>query len=67
MNPIKINEIKEFMVKKSPILYRGTEYQYITACIMRLNNNNWVYDLELLDKNKKAVVIAKIEDVEVKE
>ena len=55
------------MVKKSPILHRDIEYQYITACIMRLNNNNWVYDLELLDKNKKAVVIAKIEDVEVKE
>lgn len=55
------------MVKKQPVVYKEIEYRYITACIMRLNNNDWVYELELLNNSKHAITIANIDDVKIKE
>ena len=67
MKYIKLSEIKEFMAKKLPVIYDKIEYQYITACIMRLKNNEWIYQLEMLDSTGRSITIARMEEVEIKE
>lgn len=60
---MKLDQVKKIMSDKVKVKYMGNEY-YITACIMRIYQNRWYYQLELMDMNLNSVVIANMEMVE---
>ncbi len=59
-------QVKHAMATQARVRYRGIEY-YITACIMRLKNTKWIYELELHSFTANSVTIAEMERVEVVE
>lgn len=63
---MKLEEIKKAMVHKSPIIHNGSEYNFISACIMRFRENEFVYTVELYDKSGHGVTIANLDKVELK-
>lgn len=59
-----ISEVKHAMSHKLPVIHNGITYAYISACIMRLMNNQWVYYVEMTSFSSPLhVVIACISDV----
>lgn len=61
---MELVQVKQAILYKSMVKHQDVNY-YITACIMRLINNAWYYQLELHDLNANAVVIANMEMVEL--
>ena len=58
-------EAKQALFVKSPIVYKNTEYLYISALIYRVDrNNNLLISAELMDKNKRSVTIAQLKEVQ---
>lgn len=58
------NEAKEALFAKKPVVYKNTEYSYISAIIYRVDkNNNLFISAELMDKNERSVTIAQLKDV----
>ena len=58
-------EAKQALFVKSPIVYKNTEYLYISALIYRVDrNNNLLISAELKDKNKRSVTIAQLKEVQ---
>lgn len=58
-------EAKEALFHRTPVMYNGIKYPYISAIIYRNNNNTLLISAELVDKSKRSVTIAKIKDVSV--
>lgn len=57
-------EAKAALFNRTPVIYNGAEYLYISAIIYRYDQNfNLVISAELRDKSKNSVTIAKIKDV----
>lgn len=57
-------EARHALFRKTPVIYNGIEYLCITAIIYKCDENNELYvSAELLDKNKRSVIIAKLKDV----
>ena len=57
-------EAKTALFNRSPVMYNGVEYLYISAITYRCDaNNNLSISAELRDKCKHSVTIAKIKDV----
>ena len=57
-------EARNALFRKTPVIFNGIEYSYITAIIYKCDNDNNLYvSAELLDKNKRSVIIAKLKDV----
>lgn len=57
-------EAKEALIRRSPVIYNGINYSYISAIIYRYDmNNNLLISAELTDKTKRSVTIAQIKDV----
>lgn len=63
---MKGNEVKAAMMEQTPVVFNGIVYPKITAVIYRKapDGVNVRVTLELLDKNRRAVVIAEAERVE---
>jgi hypothetical protein len=59
---MQIGEVKKHMANKTKINHKGNDY-IITACIMRILNGNWYYQLELKDIKANSVIIANMEVV----
>ena len=58
------DEAKEALKKRTPVIFNGIEYLYISAIIYRYDKNrNLVISAELTDKNKRSVTIAQLKDV----
>ena len=58
------DEAKEALKKRTPVVFNGIEYLYISAIIYRYDKNrNLVISAELTDKNKRSVTIAQLKDV----
>ncbi len=58
------NEAKIALQNRTPVVFNGIEYLYISAIIYRYDkNNNLVISAELTDKNKRSVIIAQLKDV----
>jgi hypothetical protein len=58
------NEAKEALFAKTPVVYKNTEYSYISAIIYRVDKNNGLFiSAELMDKNERSVTIAQLKDV----
>ena len=66
-------EIKQAMVAFAPVLYKGIEYQRISAYIYRIYLNphshkfREAFQVELLDKNGQSVTIADANEITLKE
>jgi hypothetical protein len=60
---MQIAEVKKHMADKTKVNYADGEY-IITACIMRILNGNWYYQLELKDIKANSVIITNMEAVE---
>ena len=57
-------EARNALFNRTPVIFKGIEYQRITAIIYRCDkDNNLIVSAELLDKNKRSVIIAKLKDV----
>lgn len=58
-------EAKTALIHRTPVMYNGIDYLYISAIIYRYDkyNNNLLISAELLDKNKRSVTIAQLKDV----
>lgn len=62
-----IKQVKPAIADKTKVKYEGTDY-IITACILRLVDKNWCYQLELKElKVKNSVAIADMEKVEIEQ
>lgn len=59
------SEAKEALFHRTPVMYNGIKYTYISAIIYRNANNTLLISAELVDKSKRSVTIAKIKDVSV--
>ena len=57
------SEAKEALLHRTPVIYNGIKYTYISAIIYRFNDNALMISAELADKNKRSVTIAQIKDV----
>ena len=58
------NEAKNALKNRTPVVFNGIEYLYISAIIYRYDNNhNLVISAELTDKNERSVTIAQLKDV----
>jgi hypothetical protein len=58
------NEAKIALENRTPVIFNGIEYSYISAIIYRYDkNHNLVISAELTDKNKRSVTIAQLKDV----
>lgn len=58
------DEAKTALFDRSPVIYNGVEYLYISAITYRCDeSNNLIISAELRDKSKNSVTIAKIKDV----
>lgn len=62
---MQLDEVKIAMVNRSTVICNGSEYT-IHACRMRLHKGTWVYDLELLDKNRNSIVVVDMRKVDIK-
>jgi glycyl-tRNA synthetase alpha subunit len=62
---MQLKDIKPAMSAKTHVTYCDITYR-ITGIIMRLQDSEWIYQLELHDLKANSVTIARIEDVEVK-
>lgn len=64
-NPAMTNEeAKNALFQRTPVLYKGIEYLYISAIIYRRDPSfNLVISAELRDKCKNSVTIANLKDV----
>lgn len=57
-------EAKTALINRTPVVFNNIEYLYISAIIYRCDENkNLSISAELLDKNKRSVIIAKLKDV----
>lgn len=57
-------EAKNSLFRRTPVIYNGSEYLYISAIIYRVDSNNELnISAELLDKNERSVTIARLKDV----
>lgn len=65
MTHIDLSEIKRVMASKQPVIYKDYTYECISACIMRVLNNQWYYQAELSDQN--GVTICGLDRVEAVE
>ena len=45
------------------VLFRGGYYQ-LTGCVIRLSQNGYFYQAELLDQNKNCVLYCALDEVE---
>jgi hypothetical protein len=54
------------MAHKTLVTYGGIDYT-VTACIMRIRDGRWYYQLELHDLNANSVTVAEMEKVSLKE
>ena len=58
------NEAKIALKNRTPVVFNGIEYLYISAIIYRYDKNkNLVISAELTDKNERSVTIAQLKDV----
>ena len=58
------DEAKTALFKRTPVVYQGIKYSYISAIIYRRDENfNLVISAELRDKCRNSVTIAKLKDV----
>ena len=58
------NEAKIALQNRTPVVFNGIEYLYISAIIYRYDkNHNLVISAELTDKNQRSVTIAQLKDV----
>ena len=61
-------EVRETFKRGLPVIYDGIEYLYISAIIYRRGGPGGMYtQLELMDRNRRDVVIASPERVTMKE
>jgi len=60
-------EAREACKKGCPVIHNGIEYLYISAITYRRGPNGFYMQAELLDRNKKDVVIVNPAKVAVKE
>lgn len=51
-------ELKESLLQRSPVVFRGVGYARISAIIYRAENGQIVVSAELMDKSGKSVTIA---------
>lgn len=57
-------EGKIALFNRTPVIFNGIEYLYISKIIYSVGeNNNLLISAELLDKNKRSVIIARLKDV----
>ena len=63
---MQIDEVKRVMAKKISVLY-GTHLWELSGCVLRVRENNWYYQAELLDTTANSVTIADLSKVEIKE
>ena len=59
---MQAEDIKKYLNK--PVKYQGSEY-ILTGAIFRRNDKGYYYQVELTDKCKNSICIARLEDVEV--
>ena len=58
------NEAKDALLRRTPVIFNGNHYEYISAIIYRYDReNNLLISAELIDKNKRSITIARIKDV----
>ena len=62
---MQLTDIKPAISAKTHVTYCGITYR-ITGITMRLQDSEWIYQLELHDLKANSVTIARIEDVEIK-
>lgn len=66
VNAMTNDEAKTAFFNRSPIRLGDNEYLFISAIIYRVDENgNVKVSAELLDKNKRSVVIAQVKDVTI--
>lgn len=51
-------ELKEALLQRSPVSFRGIAYAYVSAIIYRAVNGQIIVSAELMDKSGKSVTIA---------
>lgn len=57
-------EAKTALFNRTPVTFNGIEYHCISAIVYRCDENkNLSISAELLDKNKRSVIIAQLKDV----
>ncbi len=63
---MQLKNVRSAMKACRPVVYNGTEYERITACIMRADpvSGADIYSLELLDYSGSSVVIVPLAAVE---
>ena len=58
------NEAKDALFAKTPVVYKNTEYLYISAIVYRVDKNNKLFiSAELMDKNERSVTIAQLKEI----
>lgn len=58
------DEAKTALFKRTPVVCNGIEYLYISAITYRVNSNGeLIISAELLDKNRRSIVVAQLKDV----
>ena len=62
---MQLTEIKPAIANRIIVSYKGTDY-YVTGCIARFQDSEWIYQLELHDLKANSVTIAKMNEVEIK-
>lgn len=60
---LRPEEIRESL--EEPVMFEGSEY-ILTGAIFRKGKDGYYYELELSTKNRRSVVIVKIENVDKK-
>lgn len=66
VNAMTNEEAKTAFLNRTPVLLGDNEYLFISAIIYRIDENrNVKVSAELLDKNKRSVVIAQVKDVTI--
>ena len=66
VNAMTNEEAKTAFLNRTPVLFGDNEYLFISAIVYRLDENgNVKVSAELLDKNKRSVVIAQVKDVTI--
>ncbi len=66
VNAMTNEEVKTAFLNRTPVLFGDNEYLFISAIVYRLDENgNVKVSAELLDKNKRSVVIAQVKDVTI--
>ena len=57
-------EGKNALFRRTPVIYNGIEYLYIYGITYRVDSNDeLIISAELLDKNRRSVVVARLKDV----